>query len=166
MREKEDEPHPIVMGISTLRVRHEMPKPSVTFPDPSAKPEPLKGKSCVIISTQGTYQPLWHEFENPRDIPKMHLFYFQEFVQSPFDIPPVNVHRYLIEKRQQIERKKAKDAEDADVAIAYCEICKQRIKDVDEDHRHSVRHVRRLERLDWTDLGALQEELNAEIGIL
>jgi hypothetical protein len=83
-------------------------KPSVTFPDPAAKPEPLKGKTGVVLSTQATYQPLWHELENPRDIPKIHLFFsfFEAFVQSTSAGT-----RYLIEKRQQIERKSAKDAE-------------------------------------------------------
>jgi hypothetical protein len=121
----------------------------------AAVPEPLKGKSCVVISTQGSYQPLYHEFADSRSIPKIHLFYFDGYSQSPYDVPVVNVDRYLAEKQQLRDRKRTKDVGEAAETVVFCEICKTRIKTTPEEHRASTRHQTRVARLDWADLDGL-----------
>jgi hypothetical protein len=127
-------------------------------------PEPLKGKTCVVISTQGSYQPLYHEFENPTLIPKIHLFYFEEYTQSPYDTPAVNVDRYLAEKKQLRERKRMKDPAQVAKMAMFCEICKSKIKGTFEEHRTSERHQRSVAHLDWTVLDSLSVELGQETG--
>jgi hypothetical protein len=116
---------------------------------------PLKGKTCVIIATQGSYQPIYHEFENSKDIPKIHQFYFEGYVQSPFDTPPVNVEKYLSEKKQLQERKRIKGTggrREIIESMAYCEICRAKIKTPLNEHQKSERHQSRVLRLDWTAL--------------
>jgi hypothetical protein len=120
-----------------------------------AAPEPLKGKACVVVSTQGSYQPLYHEFADPRQIPKVHLFYFDGYSQSPYDVPAVNVDKYLSEKRQLRDRKRAKDLLEAAETVAFCEVCKARIKTTPDEHRASGRHRARVSRLDWSALDAV-----------
>jgi hypothetical protein len=135
-------------------------------PHLGAAPEPLKGKACVVVSTQGSYQPLYQEFVDPRDIPKLHLFYFDGYSQSPYDVPAVNVDKYLGEKRMLRDRKRAKDAGDAVESVAFCEICKCRIKTTPDEHRASARHQTRVARLDWTGFDASAAAFEAVYGEL
>jgi hypothetical protein len=118
-------------------------------------PEKLKGKTCVVISTQGSYQPLYHEFTDEKDIPRIHLFYFRAYSQSPFDIPPTNVPKYFLEKQQMRDKKRHKYLEECDTTVGYCEICKVKVKSPVE-HRRSDRHQRRVGRLDWSELERLR----------
>jgi hypothetical protein len=126
-------------------------------------PEPLKGKSCLIIATQGLYQPLYHDVEDPRTIPKIHLFHFDGYVESPFDTPAVNVEKYLAEKKQHHERKMAKGPVAGMEIVGFCEMCKTRVPTGLDEPRATPRHQARLARLDWRALDALAESFQGEI---
>jgi hypothetical protein len=157
---------PAQVAVQDVAARSKMPQPrprgAAGLP-PSEQPEPLKGTPCVVVSTQGVYQPLYHEFSGVRELPRIHLFYFDEYTQSPFDVPPTDVDRYLRDKSQFREQKKHKDVDDVAPMVIYCEICGVKIKSLD-DHRQSARHVANVPRLDWSGCDAFLDALIREHG--
>jgi hypothetical protein len=150
---------------SVLHEDSDDPPPSLLAGD-AAAPERLKGKVCVVTSTQGSYQPLYHEFVDAKQIPKLHLFCIDGYSQSPYDAPAVNVDKYLGEKRILRNRKRTKDLLDAAEAVRICEICKCRIKTTPEEHRASARHRTKVDRLGWTVFNATAAAFVAEFGEL
>jgi hypothetical protein len=137
--------------------RRSLPRPS----EQSDPPEPLKGKACIVMSMQGVYQPAYHEFAGVHDLPKIHLFYFDEYTQSPFDVPPINLDKYLRDKNQVREKKRHKEIDEVPPMVTYCEICRVRIKNL-ESHRQSSRHIGNVARLDWGCLDPVLDALTRE----
>jgi hypothetical protein len=98
------------------------------------------------MSMQGVYQPIYHQFAETRNLPKIHLFYFDGYTQSPFDLPLTDVDKYLREKNRLCEKKRHNEIDQLPPIVTYCEICRVRIKNFDS-HRQNSRHVTNIRRL-------------------
>ena len=122
---------------------------------------PLSGKTCVVAPVNADYQPLFHNWQDPKEIPKIHLFYFAGYSQSPFDTPPVNVPKYFAQKEALREKRSKRKKEQDAVEPVVCEICRQKIKE--SGHRASHRHQVKVDDLIangcWNELDRRAEEL-------
>lgn len=127
-----------------------------TFATNEPEHTPSKGKSCIIIALTDEYQPIFHEWADPKEIPKVHLFHFENYTQSPFDVPPVNVPKYFAEKELMRAKRHKKKLEEEEVAANFCEICRQKVKG--KEHRQSQRHQLRAAS-GWEELDELEMQL-------
>ena len=106
---------------------------------------PLSGKTCVVAPVNADYQPLYHNWQDPKEIPKVHMFYFEGYTQSPFDTPPVNVPKYLAQKEALREKRNQRKREQDGFEPTVCEICRAKIKEA--GHRESHRHKSKVDDL-------------------
>ena len=82
-------------------------------------------RKCILISTQGKYQPSIYVFKQGEHSPRIHFFYFDKYTQSPFDIPPSNIQKYLMKQEETlITKEKKKFAHSSEEQNnKYCEFC-------------------------------------------
>ena len=80
-------------------------------------------------------------FKQCEHSPRIHFFYFDKYTQSPFDIPPSNIQKYLIKQEETlITKEKKKFAHSSEEQnIKYCEFCHCKIKNPTK-HSASQQH--------------------------
>lgn len=124
-------------------------------------------RKCILVSTQGNYQPSVYVFKRGEHTPRIHYFYFDGYTQSPFDVPPSNIQKYLMKKEETNASKDKKKLmnNSEEKKITYCDFCHHKVKNPTK-HRMSERHKEKILSYDWKPLLELEEKYSSKIEFL